>query len=103
MRSFHLLTPASRVSAIPVLFTIWLIAVGLVIFGSLLPASSVHELRLDLLMETQDKHLHFLSYMFLALLPMLWTANIAFGLACAAGMIPLGICVEFAQRLVPGR
>jgi VanZ family protein len=50
-----------------------------------------------------DKLVHFMGYTVLAILPVAFLELLAMGIALAASMIPLGIGLEFAQRLVPGR
>jgi len=80
---------------------LWLAAVAAVIIGSLLPGSSGPIQVLDEL-PVSDKVMHFAAYAVLAFLPALherWPAltSILFG------VVALGVLLEFAQRLSPGR
>jgi len=80
---------------------LWTCAILLVIVGSLLPGSSMPMRALDQL-DVSDKLLHFGAYLVLAFLPALherWPALAA----ALVGAILLGIALEFAQRLSPGR
>jgi VanZ family protein len=80
---------------------LWLAAMAVVIVGSLLPASSPAIRALDQL-QVSDKLLHFAAYAVLAFLPALherWPVLTA----ALASAILLGVLLEFAQRLSPGR
>jgi VanZ family protein len=80
---------------------LWLVAVAAVIVGSLLPGSSLPMRALGEL-HVSDKLLHFAAYAVLAFLPALherW--SILTGALVAS--IGLGVLLEFAQRLSPGR
>ena len=81
---------------------LWSVAVTAVIVGSLLPPSALNRLHYDSL-APNDKAVHFLGYAMLALIPVALLELLSFGLVLAASMIPMGICLEFLQRLVPGR
>jgi VanZ family protein len=72
-----------------------------VIVGELLPGDSAPMVLLSST-NISDKVFHFVAYMGLAFLPMLGFRPLA-GIACAGSMILLGIALEFAQTLVPGR
>lgn len=80
----------------------WLISLVAVIVGSLVPNAV-----LDKLDPAQpflnDKQQHFLAYLGLALLPPLAALGKRSGWLIAASMLPLGIALEFAQRLTPDR
>lgn len=93
----------SRLRCSHALFPLWLLALAAVATGSLLPPSALHRLPLDLIAGTSDKLVHFLNYCMLALLPVLFLDMVGIGIACSAVMIALGVALEFAQRLVPGR
>lgn len=80
----------------------WLLAVVVVCVGSVLPASTLHNLHYDRL-APNDKLVHFLGYTTLALIPVVLLEVAGLGVALAASMIPLGIVLEFLQRLIPGR
>jgi VanZ family protein len=73
-----------------------------VIVLSLLPPAALDRFHYDEFV-TNDKVGHFAAYTTLALLPVVATEAVLFGLALAASMVPLGVGLEFAQRLVPGR
>jgi VanZ family protein len=80
---------------------LWVAAVIAVIVGSLLPGSSAPMQTLNQL-PVSDKVLHFAAYAVLAFLPSLherWPAVTA----ALLGAIALGVLLEFAQRLSPGR
>jgi VanZ family protein len=79
----------------------WLASLLFVTVGSLLPAHELRTLHYDAI-PLNDKVIHSLSYMVVASLSML-AFRYPSGLIGAALMIPFGIMIEFAQRLVPGR
>jgi VanZ family protein len=81
---------------------VWLIAVALVVIGSLLPASTLVRLNYNAI-APNDKIIHFMGYTVLAVLPVACLELLGIGLALAASMIPMGVLLEFLQRLVPGR
>jgi VanZ family protein len=81
---------------------LWSLAVTVVVTGSLLPATALHQVHYDGL-PFNDKVVHFCGYTMLALIPVALLELLSIGLALAASMIPMGICLEFLQRLVPGR
>jgi VanZ family protein len=104
--SYH--APGSRRlgGQIPIaLFYLWLVGIALVIVGSLLPSDSDPMLELDLMMtylSINDKIVHSLGYASLALIPPLlfsWRRMLAVVFSLSA----LGLLLEFAQKLVPGR
>lgn len=80
----------------------WAIGVAAVVCGSLLPPWALHRLHYDSV-APNDKVVHFLGYTVLAVLPVAFMEIVGVGVAFAAGMIPMGICLEFLQRMVPGR
>jgi VanZ family protein len=80
---------------------LWFAAVVAVVVGSLLPGSSLPIRALGEL-NISDKILHFAAYAVLAFLPALherWSALAA----ALLGAVTLGVLLEFAQRLSPGR
>jgi VanZ family protein len=83
-------------------FILWLLALTTVIVGSLLPGAIAARIPLAALHLT-DKDAHFLMYAVLALLSLLAFDRVPTGLMWALGAVPLGVALEFAQRLVPGR
>jgi VanZ family protein len=85
-----------------VLLTAWGIAILLVVSGSLLPALLLRKLP-AMAMTDNDKAAHFAAYLLLAMLPVFAADLPRVGIALALTMIPLGIAVEFFQRLIPGR
>ncbi len=81
---------------------LWGLAVALVIIGSLLPASAFSRVHFESF-APNDKVVHFMGYTVLALLPVAFLEFLGIAIALAASMIPMGIILEFVQRLVPGR
>jgi len=79
------------------LLLLWGAEICAVIVGSLLPASVLDGIHYD------DKLVHFVNYAVLAMLPAIGLEALSIGMACAAAMVPMGVCIEFLQRLVPGR
>ena len=80
---------------------LWALAILVVVVGSLLPASSLPMRALDEL-GLSDKLEHFAAYLVLAFLPALherWPALAA----ALGGALALGIGLEYAQLLSPGR
>jgi len=80
---------------------LWFAAVVAVVVGSLLPGSSLPIQALGEL-HISDKILHFAAYAVLAFLPALHERRPALG-AALLGALALGVLLEFAQRLSPGR
>jgi hypothetical protein len=79
----------------------WLAAMAAVIVGELLPATSEPIVLIGEL-GVSDKVIHFAAYALLAFIPVL-AFRLRTGLLCAVAMIALGVALEFAQRLSPGR
>jgi len=80
---------------------IWGAAIAVVITGELLPGNSpvlawAASLRLS------DKEMHFAAYLLLATIPALGF-EFRKGIPSVLSMILLGVVLEFAQRLIPGR
>lgn len=89
-----------------VLFYVWLMEIAVIIVGSLLPSNSDPMLELDFLMTNlsiSDKVVHGLGYASLALIPPLIVSSWRRMLAAVFSLSALGLLLEFAQRLVPGR
>jgi VanZ family protein len=84
------------------LYVIWLLSILLVVMGSLLPASSP-PMRAVGMLPVSAKVLHFCAYTWLALLTLLVIKRQSSAVAAALAMILLGVALEFAQQLVPGR
>jgi VanZ family protein len=80
---------------------LWVVSTLLVIVGSLLPGSSPPMRALGQL-QISDKLMHLAAYLVLAFLPALHERRPAV-VAAFVGAIALGIGLEFAQRLTPGR
>lgn len=93
---------AWRLPKTRIVLIVWLIAVAAVVTGSLLPAATLSRLRYDVV-APNDKIVHFMGYTVLAVLPTAFFELLGMGLALAASMIPMGVLLEFLQRLVPGR
>jgi VanZ family protein len=85
-----------------VILTAWGFAILVVVSGSLLPALLLRKLP-AMAMTDNDKAAHFAAYLLLAMLPVFAADLLRLGVALALMMIPLGIAIEFFQRLIPGR
>jgi VanZ family protein len=94
------LLPSRGPSPIPL--ALWLLVLAAVITGSLLPGAVAARIPLAAAYLT-DKDAHFLGYSALACLSLFAFPHCLTGLVCAAAAVPLGVALEFAQRLVPGR
>jgi len=75
---------------------------GAVVLGSLSPANSLL-MRAVASTHIQDKILHFVAYVFLAIFPVLVNHRKEEALGGAASLILLGLLLEITQRFVPGR
>jgi hypothetical protein len=80
---------------------LWMLAIGVVIIGSLYPGNSWLMRGVDRL-GIWDKALHFVAYFFLATLPVLGFQGKT-GALWAGSMALLGLLLEFAQNFAPGR
>jgi VanZ family protein len=80
----------------------WLIALVVVIVGSLLPARSV-ALQVVGRVFVSDKLEHFTAYAILAGFPVLDRSRFPRWYTVAAFLFLLGVALEFTQKLVPGR
>lgn len=80
---------------------LWVCACLTVVAGSLLPSSS-SPMRAWNALHIADKLQHFTAYAVLAFLPALHERRPAF-VAIALGIIAMGVCLEFGQRLPEGR
>jgi len=85
-----------------VIFLLWALCLLSVIVGSLLPASGPIMSQVAQL-HVSDKLLHFSAYTLLAFLPALSLQTWRRILFTAAALIFMGLCLEFAQHLIPGR
>jgi VanZ family protein len=90
----------ARVKIARTLFRVWLLAIIVVCCLSLLPPNGLRPLQAAAF---NDKLGHFMAYLILAVLPVVGMDLVGMGIALAFGMIPLGVVLEFSQRLVPGR
>jgi VanZ family protein len=81
---------------------VWIISILIVVIGSLLPATSAPMRALSLL-PVSDKAEHFCAYGWLALCSMFAIAPKRAAILFALALILMGVALEFAQRLVPGR
>jgi len=81
---------------------LWLAAMGVVIVGSLSPASSFL-MRTVANTHIQDKILHFVAYVFLAIFPVLGMRRKLNAVVGAGSMMLLGLLLELTQHFVPGR
>jgi VanZ family protein len=75
-------------------------AVCVVSVGSLLPSSSAP---IQLVSGVSDKLLHFLAYVVLGLLPVLWAGRWRQSIVMVLAMVALGLALEYGQIFVPGR
>ncbi len=80
---------------------LWIVALLLVIAGSLLPGSSLPIRELNYY-HVNDKVLHFLAYGVLAFLPALHERRPAL-VGLVAAVVLIGVLLEFGQRWSPGR
>ena len=81
---------------------LWALAVAFVVVGSLLPGPVLTRIHFSAV-APNDKVVHFVGYTVLALFPVAFLELLGMGLALAASMVPMGILLEFLQKLVPGR
>lgn len=77
-----------------------MMAVCLVSVGCLLPGSS---LPMQLLSGVSGKLLHFLAYVVLGFLPVLWAERWRTAITVLLSMAALGLALECGQTFVPGR
>ena len=81
--------------------TLWIVMLVMVVSGELLPGTSP-PMRWVSSTGISDKVLHYGAYMILAGLPILGFAQLG-GILWALAMVPLGVVLEFVQKVVPGR
>lgn len=81
---------------------LWAVAIATVVIGSLLPSATLTRLHYNAI-APNDKIVHFMGYTVLAVMPVAFLELVGMGIALAASMIPMGVLLEFLQRLVPGR
>ena len=81
---------------------LWLTALVVVVAASLAPAAVAAHVPLAAA-HLSDKDAHFLGYVLLAFFPVLACRRTLLGVLFASAAIPLGVALEFAQRLIPGR
>jgi VanZ family protein len=80
---------------------LWILGTLAVAVGSLLPASSP-EIRAISALPVSDKVIHFSGYMVVAFLAVCAEGRARAWKLCA-GLVAMGIALEFLQELVPGR
>lgn len=100
-QSFILPTVAASPKAKSSLRLVWILAIGVVTIGSLLPNTSTPMRALNYF-QLNDTVEHFCAYAFLAFLPALHE-KLRFILLAATGTIMLGVSLEFAQLFADGR
>lgn len=83
-----------------ILFAFWIVDLCFVVAGSLLPGEVLMRLSPD---SMSDKSIHFASYAVLAAPPVILVAGRLRVVATAVLMTLLGLVLEVAQRMVPGR
>jgi VanZ family protein len=81
---------------------LWYLSIAAVVTGSLLSPNST-PIRILAATHLSDKLLHFAAYALLAFLPAAGLAPRRRAVAAALSMVVLGLLLEFAQRLSPGR
>jgi VanZ family protein len=84
------------------MLALWAVLICCVVVGSLLPAKS------SLITAIGRAHvslkvLHYCAYTLLALLALIAVPRRSSGVLAAFAMVLLGVAVEFAQKLAPGR
>jgi VanZ family protein len=79
---------------------VWVVFVCLVVAGSLLPGTSP---AIAFLSRISDTLLHFLAYLVLGLLPIMWAQSRREAIFTALCMVALGLALECGQTFVPGR
>jgi VanZ family protein len=82
------------------LWWVWLVFVCLVVVGSLLPGSSPP---IAFLSRFSDTLLHFLAYIALGLLPVMWSESRREAILTVLSVVALGLALECGQTFVPGR
>jgi hypothetical protein len=85
-----------------VILVVWVVMLVVVVAGELAPGTSALMRGVGWL-QLSDKTLHFSAYLGLAALPLLGMRDRRSGLVAAAGVFLLGLVLEEAQRLSPGR
>jgi VanZ family protein len=80
---------------------VWAALIALVVIGSLLPAAST-PMRTIAALHVNDKALHLIAYVSLAFLPALHERRRRLAYI-AAGLVALGVLLEFGQLWSPGR
>lgn len=77
---------------------LWVISVLTVVFFSLIPKV---EVTVDIW--NADKAVHFIAYVWLAILPVLGIASRRQAIIASLSMIALGVTLEIGQYFLPGR
>lgn len=86
------------INTIPVVRTLWISSILLVVFLSLSP-----KIDIPLEFRQSDKIAHFVAYFWLAALAFFAFEKPGGAVLGASCMAPLGLGLEFAQTMVPGR
>lgn len=81
---------------------LWVTAIGMVVTGSLSPGNSSLMRAVDSL-QVDDKILHFIIYLLLAMAPVLGLRRTTSAVWGAASMVVLGLLLEIGHSFVPGR
>ena len=82
--------------------SLWILTILGVVVGSLLPAGGPVMTQVARL-HVSDKILHFSAYAVLSIIPALAFQRRRSVLLTAAALVVLGLALEFAQHIVPGR
>jgi VanZ family protein len=85
-----------------VILGLWVVLMGCVVVGSLLPGSSPVMAAVGRL-QVSDKVLHFGAYLGLAVLPVMGFRERGRGVAAGLSMFVLGVLLEEGQHWAPGR
>ncbi len=75
---------------------VWVGGIVILVAGSLVPASWLPRI------VSGGESLHFAAYFLLAIVPC-WSERTSLALASGVAILALGVALEFAQRLSPGR
>jgi VanZ family protein len=95
-------SPVLRPEQRTLILSLWVVLIGCVIIGSLLPAASPVMVDIGRL-QINDKVMHFGAYLALSLLPVIGFRDRRRGLMAGLSMFLLGILMEAGQHFSPGR
>jgi VanZ family protein len=84
------------------ILSLWVVLLGCVVIGSLLPAANPVMVDIGRL-QINDKVMHFCAYLALSFLPVIGFRDRRRGLMAGLSMFLLGILMEAGQHFSPGR